>query len=280
MISPPITPMSSGMSSPMSPGMGGPLSPGMGGPLSPGMGGPISPGIFDPMSPGTPTPTSQGSNQQYYTPSSPTSPGIQDQNADDQNKVQQPPPPQNQTPTQGQPRSKTMSLAMSSSTNSTGSDTQPEGDPEFDPHADPNRDPAVASNHHPNGGQLPGQSQGTGGPAPVQSQAQFSIQATGSPPTGAGGHGNWDPSDPNNFPSLHSTSNLSGLPGVCRLNGCDKSVFVDPVTHYRSEYCSQKHREDATIFGQVNPCIMCLKMPRGPNDHFCSRACRDKALSP
>jgi len=66
MISPPITPMSSGMGSPMSAGMGGSMLP----------------GAFDQMSPETPT--TPGLNQQYYSPSSPASPGFQDPNTNDQ----------------------------------------------------------------------------------------------------------------------------------------------------------------------------------------------------
>lgn len=31
--------------------------------------------------------------------------------------------------------------------------------------------------------------------------------------------------------------------------------------------------------GMVEPCIMCLSLPQGDMDHFCSRLCRDEALS-
>jgi len=198
MISPPITPMSSGMGN----------------------------------STGMSTPTTPGTNQQYHTPPSPTSPGLPDPNASGQ-------------------KSRTMTQS-----NSTGGDNH--NDPDFDPYADQN------------------QVQNTGGAVPIQAQAQFSIQVN-SPVVGHG-NGNWDPSDPNNFPSQHSTR--SNPSATCRLSGCDNPVFVDPVTRRAGEYCSQRHREDAAAFGQASPCIMCQKMPRGQKDHFCSRACREKALRP
>jgi len=161
-----------------------------------------------------------------------------------------------------------MIMAMNSHTNPTGDD------PNLDSRADPDQDPTATSDNYQHPSQFSGQNQ-------AQAQAQFSVQVR-SPPTGTGGHGNrgWDPSDPDHLPSQQSTSTSSGPPTTCRLKGCNKPVSVDPATHYQSEYCSQRHREEATVFGQVNLCIMCLKMPRGPNDHFCSRACRDKALSP
>jgi len=205
MISPPITPMSSGMGN----------------------------------STGMSTPTTPGTNQHYHTPPSPTSPGLPDPNA-------------------GGHKSRTTGIATSQS-NSTGGDNH--DDPDFDPYADQN------------------QVQNTGGVIPIQAQAQFSIQVN-SPVMGTGGHGNggWDPNDPNNFPSQHSTR--SNPSATCRLNGCDNPVFVDPVSRRAGEYCSQRHREDAAAFGQASPCIMCQKMPRGQKDHFCSRACREKALRP
>lgn len=239
MISPPITPISSGM----------------GGPTPPGMGDPTPPGSFDPMSPGTPTPTTPGLNQRYYsTPSTPTNPGTQDPNANGQTNGQHlssPPFPApripNQSSTQGQPMSRTMDLAMNMDppTNSTGGGPQPNHDPDLDPHTDPSQDPAVTSNHHPNFNQFPSQNRNTGGFVPVQAQAQVSIQVTSSPPMGAGGHGNggWDPTDPNHFPSQQSTSTSSGSPMMCRLNGCNEPVFMDPVTYHQSDYCSQRHRE-------------------------------------
>jgi hypothetical protein len=40
-----------------------------------------------------------------------------------------------------------------------------------------------------------------------------------------------------------------------------------------------RYYREAVITGQVKACIMCLKMPRGSVDHFCSKACREAALS-
>lgn len=69
------------------------------------------------------------------------------------------------------------------------------------------------------------------------------------------------------------------VPTTCRLTGCSKPVYADPTSNHPSEYCSKRHREEAVITGQVTACIMCLKMPRSATDHFCSKACRDAALS-
>ena len=87
-------------------------------------------------------------------------------------------------------------------------------DLDYDLHGDPNQDPAMTPNHHPT--PIP-----NGGGPPVPIQAQLSIHV------GSGGHGNWDPHDPD----------------VCRLQGCSNPVYVDPVSHRKSEYCSQRHRE-------------------------------------
>ena len=159
MISPPITPMSSG----------GSLK-------SLGMGGPMSSGMFDPMSPGTPTPTTPGLNQQYYSPSSPTSPGIQDPNANNQANGQHfwsPPLPSphisKQNPTPGQ-KSTTMSMAMNSQMISAGGGgNQSSRDLNFDPNQSP-----TTSNNYPNSNQFPV-------PVQAQAQAQLSVQVT-SPP--------------------------------------------------------------------------------------------------
>lgn len=45
-----------------------------------------------------------------------------------------------------------------------------------------------------------------------------------------------------------------------------------------SDYCSQRHREEAVTSGLVDPCIMCLMFPQSEKDYFCSRACREDAL--
>ncbi|KAF9790460.1 hypothetical protein BJ322DRAFT_1036609 [Thelephora terrestris] len=71
----------------------------------------------------------------------------------------------------------------------------------------------------------------------------------------------------------------ASLTSNCRLAGCGKPVHTDPTSNHASEYCSNRHREEAVTTGQVTPCIMCLKMPRTRIDHFCSKACRDAALS-
>jgi len=212
MVSPPITPMSSGGSL-----------------MSLGMGGPMQLGTFDPMSPRTPTPTSPGLNEQYYSPSSPTGPGIQDPNANSQINGQYFSSPslpvphiskQNSTPGQ---KSKTMSMAMNPQKNTTGGGGIKSSYDDPRAHADPDQDPTATSNSN----------QFTGGPAPVQGQApaQFTIQVT-SIPTGAGGHGNGKPSC---LPSQQSTSTST----TCRLKGCKKPVSVD----HQNEYCSQRHRE-------------------------------------
>ena len=204
----------------------------------------MTPGTFDPMTPGTPT--TSGLNQHYYTPSSPASPGIQDPDTNDQTNRQNfslPPLPaphsskQNSTPIQ---KSKTANMTVNTRATSTGGGTQPNDSPDFDPHADPDQDPMGTPNSY----QPFGQNQNTGGSIPIQAQAQFSIQVT-STPTGAGGHGNgnWDQNDANYFPSQPLTSTSSGSSTTCRLKGCNKPVFVDPETHYPSEYCSQRHRE-------------------------------------
>lgn len=185
MISPPITPSSSGMGSPMSTGMGGPMPP----------------GAYGQMSSGTSSPTTPG----YYSPASPTNPGIQDPNANGQANGHHFTPPPKMYSTSGTP--------------------QPNHDPnDLDSYPDPNQDPTANS--------FPGHAQNPGG---VQAHVT-------SHPVGDGGHGggngNWVLNNPN-YP--HSQS--LGLPTTCLLNGCGKPVFVDPVTHHPSDYCSKRHRE-------------------------------------
>lgn len=198
MISPPITPMSSGT------------------------GSPPSPGAFDQMSP-----TSPGFNQQYYSPSSPTGPGIQDFNTSGQNFPL--------------PQSRTMGMAM----HPTGGGTHPNHEDDSDLYADANDDGEVTPNYDHSPNQFQGQGQNIGGPPPIHAQAQFSIQVT-TPPTGtSGGHGNGnrDPTDPNQSTLKRPTSGASGSSATCRLDGCDKPVFMDQTTGLQSEYCSQSHRE-------------------------------------
>ncbi|KAF9648841.1 hypothetical protein BDM02DRAFT_3114857 [Thelephora ganbajun] len=71
----------------------------------------------------------------------------------------------------------------------------------------------------------------------------------------------------------------TATPTTCRLTGCGKPVYMDATSNQVSEYCSKRHREEAVIIGQVKACVMCLKMPRSSTDHFCSKACREAALS-
>jgi len=167
---------------------------------------PVSSGAGGTMSTGTPP--SPGLGQQYYSPSSPTSPEIQDLDTNDQINGQHFSSPQfptqhtsNKSSTSGQ-MSKTMSMAVDSPTDPTGG-----GDFDYDFY--PDEDPVDS---------LP-------------------------PSAGGHGNGNWDPSDPNHVPSQQSTSTSFGSSMTCRLKGCQKPVFVDPVTHHQSEYCSQRHRE-------------------------------------
>jgi len=158
----------------------------------------------------------------------------------------------------------------------TGGGTHPD---DSDLYADAESDGALTPIHDHGPNQLQSQGQNPGGPPPIHAQAQFSIQVTTPPTNGGHGNGNRDQTDPNQSSSNRPTSNASGSSATCRLNGCDKPAFVDATTQHQSEYCSQRHREEAVMSGQVNPCIMCLKMPRSQTDHFCSRACREKALS-
>ena len=136
-----------------------------------------------------------------------------------------------------------MNMAM----NPASGGAQPAHDDDSDLYADADEDQMATPNfeHSPN--HFQGQGQNTGGSLPIQAQAQahFSIQVT-TPSTGPGGgqgNGDQNPTDPNHSSSNRSMSNASGSSATCRLNGCDKPVFVDPETNHRSEYCSQKHRE-------------------------------------
>ncbi|KIM80427.1 hypothetical protein PILCRDRAFT_822558 [Piloderma croceum F 1598] len=70
-----------------------------------------------------------------------------------------------------------------------------------------------------------------------------------------------------------------GPPHDCLIPGCGKPVHVDENGIPASDYCSQRHREQAVNSGMVSPCIMCLSLPQGDIDHFCSRLCREEALS-
>ncbi|KZP04323.1 hypothetical protein FIBSPDRAFT_876627 [Athelia psychrophila] len=65
---------------------------------------------------------------------------------------------------------------------------------------------------------------------------------------------------------------------ICLIPGCGKAVHLDANGLPASDYCSQRHREQAVNTGMVEPCIMCLSLPQGDVDHFCSRICREDAL--
>jgi hypothetical protein len=77
---------------------------------------------------------------------------------------------------------------------------------------------------------------------PILVQPQFLSQNTSSPTAaGGGGNGNRNPNDPIYSPD--SPSSGPPAPATCRLNGCNKPVFVDSVSNLPNEYCSQTHRE-------------------------------------
>jgi len=78
-----------------------------------------------------------------------------------------------------------------------------------------------------------------------------------------------------------SVSTSEKIPGICSFEGCSNPTFVDSITDLEGEYCSRKHQEEAMVFKQAAAsCILCRRMPRGLDDHFCSVGCRARALSP
>jgi len=86
-------------------------------------------------------------------------------------------------------------------------------------------------------------------------------------------------SQPPQPPSKSQYGQALGDPPACLIPGCGKPVHVDENGMPASDYCSQRHRERAVNSGMVSPCIMCLSLPQGDADHFCSRLCREEALS-
>ncbi|KAJ7614077.1 hypothetical protein FB45DRAFT_261481 [Roridomyces roridus] len=64
----------------------------------------------------------------------------------------------------------------------------------------------------------------------------------------------------------------------CLIPGCGKPVHVDS-SGAMSDYCSQKHREEAVSSGIVSACIMCLTRPQSDTDYFCGRDCREEAMN-
>jgi len=118
-------------------------------------------------------------------------------------------------------------------------------------------------------------------PVPPSNFPQQSTLAPNNPnanlPQQSGGPG---PGANNNaIPTSVPGQVQTAMPTTCRLTGCGNPVYTDATYNHTSEYCSKRHREEAVTTGQVQPCIMCLKMPRSNADHFCSKVCREGALS-
>jgi len=232
------------------------------------------------MSPRTSSPMSLGSpNQQFRNPTHSPIFGTQDLNASGMTSGQRGSPPLPSPMSQSQSQNST-SEQDSTTTDTdasppTYSDALPDNDLDIDLSAYPmDEDPALPSNDDDN-------DEDDGGPTPVRAQTQAQGSSRLFPlPGGDGRHGSkpLDPTDPNYSPALKFMSSISGPPPKCRLKGCNNPVFVDKYTRQRSDYCSQRHREDAVSSKQVGPCIMCGVMPRSREDHFCSRTCRDAAL--
>ncbi|KAH6913470.1 hypothetical protein BKA70DRAFT_1525790 [Coprinopsis sp. MPI-PUGE-AT-0042] len=65
----------------------------------------------------------------------------------------------------------------------------------------------------------------------------------------------------------------------CLIPGCGKPVHIDAKGLKTSDYCSQRHREEAVTSGLVSPCIMCLTRPQSHTDYFCGRTCREESLN-
>jgi hypothetical protein len=85
-------------------------------------------------------------------------------------------------------------------------------------------------------------------------------------------------------PLTLNTMNLPP-PTTCLIPGCNQPVYQEPtysstgnLTQKPSQYCSQKHREEAVASGLVSPCIFCMAFPQSEKDYFCGRECRDEAL--
>ncbi|KAF5341907.1 hypothetical protein D9611_001973 [Ephemerocybe angulata] len=65
----------------------------------------------------------------------------------------------------------------------------------------------------------------------------------------------------------------------CLIPGCGKPAHVDAKGMKTSDYCSQRHREEAVATGLASPCIMCMTKPQSHTDYFCSRTCREESLN-
>ncbi|TEB34607.1 hypothetical protein FA13DRAFT_1789019 [Coprinellus micaceus] len=84
---------------------------------------------------------------------------------------------------------------------------------------------------------------------------------------GLGGYGNGG-----GYPQQSDPEDLE-----CLIPGCGKPVHVDAKGLKASDYCSQRHRDEAVASGLVPPCIMCMTKPQTRSDYFCSRACREES---
>ncbi|KAF9790508.1 hypothetical protein BJ322DRAFT_1036900 [Thelephora terrestris] len=231
-------------------------------------------GVGGRTSPRSPAPRSPGSSsQQFHTPTASPTLGTQDLGTGGPTNGQRaslsPPSPmsQIQSSTSGQ-GSTASDMDTSPPTYTPVDDALPDDDENIDLSAYPDEDPTPTSNNDNNGPK----------PARPPTQGQGSARVT-LPPPGDGRRGGrpLDPNDPSYSATLRYITANSSQPPKCRLKGCNNPVFVDKYTRGRSDYCSQRHREEAVNSRQVIPCIMCGIMPRSREDHFCSRTCRDAA---
>ncbi|KAF8808630.1 hypothetical protein BYT27DRAFT_7222792 [Phlegmacium glaucopus] len=78
---------------------------------------------------------------------------------------------------------------------------------------------------------------------------------------------------------LHISTQPSADDSECLIPGCGKPVHVDAKGVKTSDYCSMRHREEAVTLCLASPCIMCLALPQGETDYFCSRACREESMN-
>lgn len=86
-----------------------------------------------------------------------------------------------------------------------------------------------------------------------------------------------------NVPAYQQPAAGSGIVDAedleCLIPGCGKPVHVDAKGLKTSDYCSQRHRDEAVATGLVSPCIMCMIKPQSRKDYFCSRTCREESLN-
>ncbi|KAH7885669.1 hypothetical protein F5I97DRAFT_1132259 [Phlebopus sp. FC_14] len=67
-------------------------------------------------------------------------------------------------------------------------------------------------------------------------------------------------------------------PGSCSIPHCGRPSHVDK-NGTRTNYCSNKHREEAVVIGLEKPCIMCHRYPQSDSDYFCSSVCRQQSMT-